>query len=132
MVPGEDQPVLLGLILFLAAKDIEDGILPGRQLCVEAAEVVVHERLDGLVDVINDAFQLVVLVGVDLWATIRWSLATRHFRPNQRFAHLMTEDDALLYQRLRQQHRVLLVHERVGRAVYQQIVLRQEAVGVQR
>lgn len=44
----------------------------------------------------------------------------------------MTEDNAFLYQRLRQQHRVLLVHERVGRAVYQQIVLRQEAVRMQR
>lgn len=66
MVPGEDQPVLLGLILFLAGEDVEDGILPGRQLGVEAAEVVIHERLDGLVNVINDALQLVVFVGVDL------------------------------------------------------------------
>lgn len=67
MVPGEDQPVLLGLILFLAGEDVEDGILPGGKLGIEAAEVVVHERLDGLVNVINDAFQLVVFVSVDLW-----------------------------------------------------------------
>lgn len=67
MVPGEDQPVLLGLILFLAGEDVEDWILPRRQLGVQAAEVVVHKGLDSLVNMINDAFQLVVFVGVDLW-----------------------------------------------------------------
>lgn len=58
--------MLLRLILFLVGEYVEDGILPHLLRRFQAAEVVVHEGLDGLVNVINHAFQLVVFVGVNL------------------------------------------------------------------
>jgi hypothetical protein len=44
--------------------------------------------------------------------------------------HLMSEDNARLDERFRQQHRVLLVNERICRAMYQQVILREEIGGV--
>lgn len=126
MVDGKRQPMLLRLILFLVGEYVEDGILPHLLRRFQAAEVVVHEGLDGLVNVINHAFQLVVFVGVNLSEK-----SFKCFQRDSNSTHLMPEDHALLNQRFRQQHRVLLVNQRVSCAVYEQIILRQKVGGLQ-
>lgn len=66
MVDWERQPLLLRLILFLVRKYVKQvGVFPDF-LRVQTAKVVVHEGFNCLVNVINYAFQLVILVGVNL------------------------------------------------------------------
>lgn len=66
MVDWERQPLLLRLILFLVREYVKQiGVLPHLSR-VQAAKVVVHEGFNRLVNVINDAFQLMILVGVNL------------------------------------------------------------------
>lgn len=66
MVDWERQPLLLRLILFLVRKYVKEiGVLP-HLFRVQTAKVVVHEGFNCLVNVINYAFQLVILVGVNL------------------------------------------------------------------
>lgn len=86
----------------------ESGRIPVAS--VRRPEAVVEEPLERLVQVHQDSGQPMALVGV----------------------HLMAEADALVDQRARQHQRVLLVDERVGGAVHQQIVAVLQVAGAHR
>lgn len=74
------------------------------------AETLVEKPLERFVQMRQHAAQVVALVGV----------------------HLVAESDALLDQRARQHQRVLLMDERVGGAVHEEIVAAVDVAGAQR
>lgn len=68
MVDGERQPMLLCLILLVVVvREYEKDRIEAVQADIQAAKVIVHEGLNCLMNVINDAFQFVVFIGVNLY-----------------------------------------------------------------
>lgn len=118
-------PLLLRLILFLVGEYVKDRIFP-HLLRLKAAKVVVHERFNCLVNVINDAPQLVVFIRVNLHEKAKNKCSLIVGCLPSHISHLMSEDYTVLNKRFRQEHGVLLMNQSVCCSVYEKIVFRQE------
>lgn len=91
--------------------------------------VIAFPLTDCFVDVINNASQLVVFVRVNLVSGTKIKLISivfGTFSLSQALTHLVSKDHALLNERFGQQHRVLLMDNRIRRSMYEKIIFRQE------